>query len=47
LNSGDYEKWILAKQDEEYMPQLMKKAGYRTECEILATSGVPVANVVL
>ncbi|KAF5967165.1 arylsulfatase precursor [Fusarium coicis] len=28
---GDYEKWILAKQDEEYMPQLMKKAGYRTE----------------
>ncbi|EWG48687.1 hypothetical protein FVEG_16305 [Fusarium verticillioides 7600] len=21
---GDYEKWILAKQDEEYMPQLIK-----------------------
>ncbi|UPL03060.1 hypothetical protein LCI18_013994 [Fusarium solani-melongenae] len=29
---GDYEKWVLSKLDEEYMPQLMKKAGYRTEC---------------
>ncbi|KAI0019702.1 arylsulfatase [Xylariomycetidae sp. FL0641] len=28
---GDYEKWVLAGNDKEYMPHYMKAAGYRTE----------------
>ncbi|KAJ3542734.1 hypothetical protein NM208_g3937 [Fusarium decemcellulare] len=28
---GDYEKWVIAGNDIEYMPHYMKKAGYRTE----------------
>ncbi|KAL2838572.1 alkaline phosphatase-like protein [Aspergillus pseudodeflectus] len=28
---GDYDKWVLAGQDNEYLPQYMKQAGYRTE----------------
>jgi len=32
-SSGNYDKWLSSKQDEDYLPLWLKEAGYRTECE--------------
>lgn len=29
---GNYDKWLISKQDEDYLPLWLKRAGYRTEC---------------
>lgn len=32
--SGDYQKWLVAKENEEYLPHwLVNQTGYNAECE--------------
>lgn len=33
LYSGNYDKWVQAGLDEEYLPHWLKKAGYKAECK--------------
>ena len=30
--SGNYDKWVYAGEDNDYLPHWLGKAGYRTEC---------------
>lgn len=38
--SGNYDKWLASKQDEDYLPVWLKEAGYRTECKRLISTAM-------